>query len=139
MSQRKRGRARTTGEALSRPGASSDRFKLQALFGLLLLAAGLAGYLALFFLAPMPTLGRDQADHPLRRLDLLPRLVLLDEIVGGWFGDPPQFAVLDRLPVLGLAGGILTTAAVLGWLLMRLTRAERQLAPLEQTVFACGV
>ena len=62
---------------------------------------------------------RNDAGQPLWRFDLLWQLLLLPDkwLLPNWFGTPPEFSLLDRLPVLLVAGAILAWATVLGWLL----------------------
>ena len=66
----------------------------------------------------------NDAGQPLWRFDLLWQLLWLPDkwLLPNWFGTPPEFSLLDRLPVLLVAGAILAWATVLGWLLMFLCR-----------------
>ena len=68
---------------------------------------------------------RNDAGQPLWRFDLLWQLLWLPDkwLLPNWFGTPPEFSLLDRLPVLLVAGAILAWATVLGWLLMFLVGA----------------
>jgi hypothetical protein len=111
-----------------------------------------AGYLLLFFLAPVPEF--KSVDHPagLSRGELLVNEVLLiDEVVlgrrevdgsrasAGWFGSPPEFAIVDRLRVLVPAAIMLSICGLGGWLLLGLLRIERGLSALDVIFFSCVV
>ncbi|MEN6452340.1 MAG: hypothetical protein ABFC96_17755 [Thermoguttaceae bacterium] len=80
--------------------------------------AGLAVYFAAFYATRLPAL--PGANDSVRRIDLLGQVVLLPDqyLLSSWFGSPPQFTIIDRLPVLLIAGAILAWAGVLGWLLL---------------------
>jgi hypothetical protein len=84
---------------------------------------GLAVYLTAFYATPLPDVP-DDAGQPMWRGKLLMLLFLRpdDWLFSHWFGSPPQFSLVDRLPVLFVAGLILSWAATLGWLLMVLCR-----------------
>lgn len=101
--------------------------------------AGLAVYFALFYAAEMP--GLTQATgRAFHRAQLLVHYLLLPEqLFDIWFGVPAEFSLLDRLPVVLIAGGILAWAAALGWLLLRLCRLDRTLTRIETFVFAAAV
>lgn len=81
---------------------------------------GLAAYAVVFYATPLPSVC-DDAGRPLLRGELLAQLLLLPDkwLLPNWFGAPPQFSILDRLPVLLVAGTILAWAAAVGWLLLR--------------------
>ena len=74
-----------------------------------------------------------------RRAYFFTWLLLPDELLAQWGGTPSEFAVLDRIPVLAIAGVIVAYAFILGWLLMTLLRVDRGLARLETFVFATAV
>ncbi len=131
--------------------------------------AALVAYFVLFFAAPLPSLprkpvaaaseessapqsqsgkpalsqdkpaGEGRATRPWRRVELLTLLLLPEDLLESWFGTPPELAILDRLPVLGLAGAILAWAGCFGWLMMVLCRADRGLTETERFVFSMGV
>ncbi len=107
---------------------------------IILVLAGLAAYLLLFFSADLPTL-RDKTGEDWQRGQFVFALCidLPDLVIAPWFGNPPEFSVLDRLPVILTAGAILGWAACLGWLLMAAVRADRGLSRLEVFVFAMAV
>jgi hypothetical protein len=83
-----------------------------------------------------------EAGRPaIRRIQFLGLVLLLPDewLLGAWFGSPPEFALWDRVPVLLLAGAILSVAAAIGWLLMVAVRADRGLDRLETLVFSTAV
>ena len=104
---------------------------------------GLAAYVVKFYVTPLPELQND-AGQPLWRIQLVGLLLSLpdEHLFSNWFGSPPQFSLGDRLPVLLVAGLILTWAAALGWLLMVLLRwvcgAGVSPAPIKQ-LWGAGV
>jgi len=101
--------------------------------------AGLAVYLLLFYAAGLPSLG-DWGDGLISRGEFLfVVLFRFDEVLGSWFGRPGDLLLLDRLPVLAIAGVILAWAASLGWLLMTLSGADRGLTRLEVLFFSTAV
>ncbi len=84
--------------------------------------AGVAVYVVMFYatrLAGVP----DGQGHAMSR-GMLTGIYLLrpDDLMREWFGTPLGFAVVDRLPVLAIAGGIVGVATALGWLLLVLVR-----------------
>jgi hypothetical protein len=101
---------------------------------------GLAAYAVAFYATPLPSLGGD-AGRPLLRVELLVQLLLLPKewLFSNWFGTPWECSLLDRLPVLLVAGAVVAWAAIVGWLLMVLCRADRGLGRLELAVFATAV
>ncbi len=101
---------------------------------------GLAAYAVAFYATPLPSVGGD-AGQPLLRIELLAELLLWPNqwLFPNWFGTPSECSLLDRLPVLLVAGAILAWALVLGWLLMVLCRADRGLGRLELAVFSTAV
>jgi hypothetical protein len=56
-----------------------------------------------------------------------------------WAGRPPEFSLLDRVPLAAVVGGIIGWAAALGWLLLVLLGADRGLTRLENLVFSTAV
>jgi len=105
---------------------------------MLLVLAGLAVYLALFYASKLPSLS-GATGSVVRRVHLLTWLLLPDELVAQWCGSPPELALVDRIPVLAIAGAILAWAVPAGWLLMWLCRADRGLTRLETLVFSAAV
>ena len=101
---------------------------------------GLAVYAVAFYAAPLPSIPH-AAGHPLLRIELLVQLLLRPDelLVPNWFGTPPEFSLLDRLPVLFVAGAILAWATALGWLLLVFCRADRGLGKVEIGVFSAAV
>ena len=79
---------RSRGDAQSRP-ASTAGLPLAAVVG------GLLAYRVLFYWAPVPSL--TGVDPPARGEFLIGKALLADEVVLGWFGDPPEF----ESPLLG--------------------------------------
>ncbi len=98
--------------------------------------AGLVVYFALYVATPM----RDLAafGSPSRGELVAQTLLLFEEVVAGWFGDPPQFALLGRLPVLLMAAAILAVAWLFGKTLLHALGLAARLTALEQHVFALG-
>lgn len=92
-------------------------------------------YLALFYAVRLPTI-EQVTGHTFRRIDYWQFLLLPEMLFGVWFGDPAEFALLDRLPVLGLAALIVAYSATLGWLLLATVRVDRALTRLEVFVFS---
>jgi len=94
-------------------------------------AALIAAYVALFYFAPLPELDR------LSRAKVLGRdLLLFDETITSWCGDPAEFAVFDRLRALVPALALLIACSSTGWALLRLWRADRELTAVETIFFA---
>ena len=94
----------------------------------------LLGYLVLFYAVKMPSL------RGMPRGELL--FVLLfrcDELMGSWFPGHGHPAIFDRLPILAVAAAIVIWSACLGWLLIRLAKADRRLTRLEVFVFSTAV
>ncbi|HUY32936.1 MAG TPA: hypothetical protein VMV69_09155 [Pirellulales bacterium] len=102
---------------------------------LALFLALLAGYATLYFRTPLG----DFTGSPPRYELLGYRLLCPEWYVPNWFGNPPDLVLLDRLPVLAVAGAILSVAGLLGWLLLRLGRLDRGLSRLESLVFSVAV
>jgi hypothetical protein len=101
---------------------------------------GLAVYLAAFYATPLPGLSENNGPS-LNRIQEIGLLLLRpeDNLFPYWFGSPPQFTLVDRLPVLLGAGAILAWAFLLGWLLLKAIRADRGLTRLEIAVFSIVV
>jgi 4-amino-4-deoxy-L-arabinose transferase-like glycosyltransferase len=105
----------------------------------LLVFAGLAVYLLLFYAAKLPSLGH-WGDGLISRGELLfVMLFRFDEVVATWLGAPGEASLVDRVPVLAIGSLILACGAVVGWLLMWLCRADRGLTRLETFVFSTAV
>jgi hypothetical protein len=101
---------------------------------------GLAAYAVAFYATPLPSV-QGNGGQPLLRAELLAQLLLWpnETLFPNWFGTPGEFSLLDRLPVLLVAGAIVAWAFLLGWLLMVLCRANRGLGRLELAVFSTAV
>ena len=91
-------------------------------------------YGVLFFAAPVPEL-----DNASRAALLENSLLLADEVAASWTGDPPQFAIADRLRVLLPAVALLGLCGLAGWLALCGLQAERGLSALESIFFWCAV
>ncbi len=91
-------------------------------------------YGVLFFAAPVPEL-----DNASRAALLENSLLLADEVAASWTGDPPQFAIADRLRVLLPAVALLGLCGLAGWLALCGLQAERGLSALESIFFSCAV
>jgi hypothetical protein len=98
---------------------------------------GLAAYASAFCSTPLPSLRGNQAQSP-NRLGLLFAVLKNpgDALFSSWFGTPPQFAIVERVPVLAAAGLITAWAAALGWLLLAAFRVARHLTRLEAFCFS---
>lgn len=105
---------------------------------LLVFLGGTAAYLAAFFATRLPSL-EGITGGIFRRGTFFVYLLEPQILLSTWFGAPGETAVLDRLPVLGLAAGIVVVAAALGWLLMVAVGADRGLRRLEVFIFATAV
>ncbi|HEV3004707.1 MAG TPA: hypothetical protein VGX78_09605, partial [Pirellulales bacterium] len=105
--------------------------------GLVLAAflAFLVGYAVLYFRTPIPGFSGSPARYEL----LEARLLLPEQYVPNWFGNPPGITLLDRAPVLACATAILAVAGLLGWVLLRLFRVHAGLTRLEKFVFSVAV
>ena len=89
------------------------------------LLIGLVAYVVAFYATRMPNFpATDDANLPLDRMAAIVVVARYPSrwLFSYWFGNPAQFALADRLPVLLTAGLIVAWAAVLGWLLMVLLR-----------------
>ena len=104
------------------------------------LVAGLvlAVYAWLYYATPLSILPSGPEGVPRRAL-FLTFLLRPDDLVQQWLGSPAAPAFLDRLPVLLLAGGVFALATGLGWVAIRLLKADRGLSRLERFVFSAGV
>lgn len=105
---------------------------------LLLLTLAIVSYGALFFATRVPSLS-EATGQVWRRWRFFQLLLIPEALVGGWFGDPPQFAIADRLPILGAAATIELVAWLLGMLVLRITAGDRLLRGLERPLFAMGI
>lgn len=102
-----------------------------------LVVAGLLIYCLLYYRAPLPSLAA--IEEGLSRGTFLFRsFLLLDEVVGDWFGDPAELSFADRLPVLFVAASILTVGWLLGRLVLQGLRLDAAWTRLESFVFAIG-
>ncbi len=110
----------------------------RATWRVILALTGLGVYLAAFHAVRLPTM-EQVTGHVFRRLDYWQFLLLPEVLFQTWFGDPPEFALLDRLPVLLLAFSITAYAVTLGWLLLTAVGADRALTRLESLVFSTAV
>ncbi len=104
----------------------------------ILALAGLGVYLAAFYAAGLPTM-EQVTGHVFRRLDYWQFLLLPEVLFQTWFGEPPEFSLLDRLPVFALAFAITACSAAVGWLLLAAAGADRLLTRLESLVFSTAV
>lgn len=95
-------------------------------------------YLAVFLATEIPDLTRATGKTFLRA-DFFRFLLLPEDLAECWCGTPLEFSILDRVPVLLVAGLMLAWAAALGWMLLRLVGADRGMTPLETLVFSSAV
>jgi len=106
----------------------------------ILVAEVFLAYLGHFLATRLPSMegaiSSPEGGGVFRRADFLVLLVCPDYLLANWLGSPPEFALVDRLPVLLVAGAILGVAGCLGWLLLKAMRLERSLNGLEVLVFA---
>jgi 4-amino-4-deoxy-L-arabinose transferase-like glycosyltransferase len=103
----------------------------------ILVLAGLILYLVLFCAVRLPSLEQVTGGE-FRRVDYFWLLLLPEDLVGGWFGSPPEFSLVDRVPVLAVAGLIFGCAFSLGWLLLSALRVDHVLSRLEVFVFSAA-
>jgi hypothetical protein len=101
---------------------------------LLVVLLGFGVYLVLFYCAPLPSLS-PQAEPP-PRFAIFPLLWSPEILLENWCGNPPEFCLSDRLPVLAIAGLIWSWAGLLGWLVLKLVRADRILNRGEMFIFS---
>lgn len=92
-------------------------------------------YLVLYLLAPMPS----QRGAVPRWQMICVSVLLPDDNVPHWFGDPPRVGILDRIPVLSRAMVLLAVGGCLGRVVLRLGRMDGGLNGLEKAVFSLGV
>jgi hypothetical protein len=92
-------------------------------------------YWVVFFLWPLPSLSSPQGEV-WRRIHLVSWLLLPEEWVALWFGQPPQFAFLDRVPLFAVAGVLWFWAFTWGRALLRSVGVNRYLRPSERAVFS---
>ncbi len=104
----------------------------------MLLIAGLGGYLALFYTTRLPTIEQVTGGE-FRRIDYWQLLLLPEILIDAWFGNPPQIAFADRLPVFLMAMLIAGCAAATGRLLLAAVGIARLLTRLESFVFSTAV
>lgn len=91
----------------------------------------LAVYSLIFLVTPIP--GPEDSS---RGLLLANTLILPDSVLEDWLGDPPAFALIERLQVIGIAALGLAPITLAGWLLLGFLRAERGLTRLERVFFS---
>ena len=89
-------------EPMQAPSSSRHGLRRSGSAPLVAVLIGLALYLLLFFAAPLPSLApwAGAGATPRRGVFVLDGLLLFDQVVWSWFGQPPEFALIDRLPVL---------------------------------------
>jgi len=122
---------------------ASGRWKTRnGVLAVLGIAAGVA-YVVAFYATRLPTVEQLAQVEEFRRVDVLLYLTRPDLFPGffldRWFGDPRSVGMVDRLPVLGVAGLILGLATLAGWLLLALLRVDRLLDKLETLAFSAAV
>ena len=100
------------------------------LFGVL---AGLAVYLTLFLASSYEWSGEYEIT---RGAWVLPRILLLDEVVGGWMQFPSDLLLLDRILPVGVAIGVCLVSGMIGYLALIALRIDQRLSILEQVFFA---
>ncbi len=97
------------------------------------------GYVVAFYQVELSSLPADpRTGETLTRAYHLNLLWVPDQVIAGWFGDPPQFQILDRLPLLLTLAFLLAAAFSAGSLALHTTGWAGRLAPLERTIFALG-
>ncbi len=103
-------------------------------------AVGLAlcVYWVLFFLWPLRSLPASES-WVWRRIYLLSWLLLPEELIALWFGEPPRFALLDRIPLFGIAAVIWLWAFSWGWMVLGALRVRDYLHLAERIVFSLGL
>lgn len=118
-------------DAPGQPSLKPNRLQQAATWAVLVL---FAGYLAVFFASPLPSLFDNARWRKLRDVAVLP-----EDYIRHSLGDSGGAFPLDRLPLVVVASGILIGAWALGDVLLGWTRTDRGLNRLERFVFACGV
>ncbi len=103
--------------------------------GVVLALAGLLVYLVVFWASPLPSLPA-QSGALWRRFHLLAWILLPEELVASWCGEPPEFTLSDRLAPLALAGAIWLWGGSLGWLVLRGLGIQRECSPVEILCFS---
>ena len=67
-------------------------------------------------------------------------LIVPDELVRQWVGGSwSRFGILDRLPIIGVAGLILLVSFVLGRFVLQALRVDQKYSRLENTLFAIAI
>lgn len=94
-------------------------------------AIAILAYSVLFYCGEIPTLSQ-AFRRPFRRFEIFVFALLPDQLLRQWGGENGQIGVLDRLPIIGAALLILISATVWGHLLVRTTKVDRLLRPLER-------
>lgn len=107
-------------------------------------AALVVVYLVVFFAQQLPSLGAATPDgRSWYRYDFLLLLLTPGQLIAGlserWFGQPGDFGIFDRLPIVAIAAVIFTVALAAGWLALRMIGLANRLERLEQFVFAAAV
>lgn len=104
-----------------------------------LLLVLLLGYLRWFMFMPLAGMPPNpDTGRPTERVYWLQTLVVIEDYVGDWFGEPVSFALVERIAPLTLALAIWAVAGAVGWLALRALRMGNELTRLEQAVFALG-
>lgn len=103
-----------------------------------LVLLGLAAYFVAFFAVRLPSLEVEPGSL-FRRVDFFWLALLPETLFGGWFGNPAEFSLFDRVPILLIAAAIFASAVATGWLILVGCRADRGLSRLETFLFSAGV
>lgn len=99
--------------------------------------AAFVAYLVVFYATPLSV---STEEHPVRRVLFLLLAFTPEFYLNTWTGGGTmRLAVLDRLPVLLTAGGIVAWGTALGWAVLELAGLARRLTRGEVGVFSMGV
>lgn len=100
--------------------------------------AAIAIYVVVFWQIPLPDLSRTE---PFRRADFTQLLTPsgFAQLLEGWFGQPAQFHLFDRLPLVLVAIVVWVAAGGLGHLILRFFRLPATLARAERWFFAQSI
>lgn len=94
-------------------------------------------YVVLFFWWPLGDWSPSQV-KPERRFRFLGYLLLPEEIVELWFGEPPSFAFFDRLPYVALGVVVWGWSMCWGWIALDVLGILRYLRPAERAIFSAA-
>ncbi len=99
---------------------------------------GIFVYAIAFFATLLPSFGL--TDGPVtRRWQILNYVLLPDVIASGWFGDPAQWELSDRIPILGTALAVTGVGFAIGYLLLAKSKVQNIFTSLERLILSIAV